>query len=66
MEAAKTALPKLNVEMLPPAVGAPAIKQPMDLSASKKHLGWEPRFSLEAGFAEYAGELGPWLESRGR
>ncbi len=65
VEAAKTALPKLDIEILPPAAGAPVIKQPMDLSASKKYLGWEPGFTLEAGFADYAGELGPWLETQG-
>ena len=30
---------------------------PLDISAAKKHLGWEPKFSLRAGFEDFLGEL---------
>lgn len=30
---------------------------PLDISAAKKHLGWEPRFSMRAGFEDYLNEL---------
>jgi UDP-glucose 4-epimerase len=30
---------------------------PLDISRAKKHLGWEPKFSLRAGFEAYLGEL---------
>ena len=55
IEAAKTSMPGLNVE----STGEPpgGITQPMDLSASKAHLGWAPQFSLADGLADYASEL---------
>jgi nucleoside-diphosphate-sugar epimerase len=30
---------------------------PLDISAAKRHLGWEPRFSLPAAFADFLVEL---------
>lgn len=63
VEAAKAVLPKLDIDILPPPTAALQIRQPMDLSASKKYLGWEPQYSLEAGFIDYAGELTPLLAS---
>jgi len=30
---------------------------PLDISAAKKHLGWEPRFTIESAFADYLEEL---------
>jgi nucleoside-diphosphate-sugar epimerase len=30
---------------------------PMDISAAKRHLGWEPQFNLKAAFADYLTEL---------
>jgi nucleoside-diphosphate-sugar epimerase len=30
---------------------------PLDISRAKKHLGWEPKFSLRAGFEDYLAEL---------
>jgi UDP-glucose 4-epimerase len=30
---------------------------PLDISAAKQHLGWEPRFSLRAAFADFLAEL---------
>jgi nucleoside-diphosphate-sugar epimerase len=58
VEAAKTALPGLNVERVEGGGSpTPGIKQPMDLSASKDHLGWEPQYDLVSGFEDYAKEL---------
>ena len=57
VEAVKAVLPDLSVEVLPDDSPVLNIKQPMNLSASKLHLGWEPRFSLEAAFRDYADEL---------
>ncbi len=61
VEAVKAVLPELSVEVLPGDSPIPNLKQPMDLSASKQHLGWEPRFSLEAAFQDYADELRVFL-----
>ena len=30
---------------------------PLDISAAKEHLGWEPRFSVRAAFADFLAEL---------
>jgi nucleoside-diphosphate-sugar epimerase len=30
---------------------------PLDISRAKKHLGWEPRFTLREAFKDYAAEL---------
>ena len=30
---------------------------PLDISAAKQHLGWEPRFTLQAAFEDYLKEL---------
>ena len=57
VEAAKTALPSLSVEVVEGGSPTPQIRQPMDLSASKRELGWEPRYGLGDGFADYAVEL---------
>ncbi len=55
VEAAKRSMPGLNV--VPTGGSADGIKQAMDLSASKQGLGWEPRYSLADGLADYASEL---------
>jgi nucleoside-diphosphate-sugar epimerase len=31
--------------------------QPLDISRAKRHLGWEPRFSLRAAFEDYLAEM---------
>jgi UDP-glucose 4-epimerase len=30
---------------------------PLDISRAKRHLGWEPRFTIASGFADYLAEL---------
>jgi nucleoside-diphosphate-sugar epimerase len=55
VEAAKTSMPGLNVVSL--GGSSEGLKQPMDRTASKDLLGWEPRFSLADGLADYASEL---------
>ena len=30
---------------------------PLDISAAKKHLGWEPKFTLKAAFEDYLADL---------
>jgi nucleoside-diphosphate-sugar epimerase len=30
---------------------------PLDISAAKEHLGWEPRFSIRAAFEDFLAEL---------
>jgi nucleoside-diphosphate-sugar epimerase len=31
---------------------------PLDISRAKRHLGWEPRFTIASAFADYLDELG--------
>lgn len=53
---ARDILPDLKVEV----EGGKAdntMSQPLDLTASREVLGWEPRYSLAEGFAEYISEL---------
>jgi nucleoside-diphosphate-sugar epimerase len=49
-------LPKLTVEVTP-GEARKAKTFPLDLSRAKKHLGWEPRFSLRAAFEDYIADL---------
>jgi nucleoside-diphosphate-sugar epimerase len=56
VETVKTVLPKLNVE-IDGKVEDNGRGQPLDISAAKRELGWEPAYSLEAGFADYATDL---------
>ena len=49
-------LPKLEVEIIPGKAPRSA-KQPMDISRAKQHLGWEPQYTIEAGFKDYIEEL---------
>jgi nucleoside-diphosphate-sugar epimerase len=30
---------------------------PLDISAAKRHLGWEPRFTVKSAFEDYLAEL---------
>jgi UDP-glucose 4-epimerase len=55
VEATKASMPRLSVETTGVAEGG--IKQPMDLSTSKRDLGWAPQYSLADGLADYAEEL---------
>ena len=52
----KEVAPALNYEV---EAGEPPHSKlfPLDISRAKKHLGWEPKFSLRAGFEDYLGEL---------
>lgn len=56
VESAKKVLPNLKVEIEGKAVEIER-GQPLDISAAKRELGWEPQFPLEAGLADYAEEL---------
>jgi nucleoside-diphosphate-sugar epimerase len=52
----KRLLPKLQVEIVP---GTPPVSraQPLDISQAKRHLGWEPQYTMEAAFEDYIRDL---------
>jgi nucleoside-diphosphate-sugar epimerase len=52
----KALFPGLRYEIAP---GEPpqSKSDPLDISAAKRHLGWEPRFSLHAAFEDFLKEL---------
>ena len=52
--AAKTALPGLDARIEPSSVPAP---QPLDITAAREVLEWEPAYSLEEAFADYVEEF---------
>jgi UDP-glucose 4-epimerase len=54
--AVRTLFPGLQyeVEAGEPASAPPA---PLDISHAKRHLGWEPRFTIRSAFADYLAEL---------
>jgi UDP-glucose 4-epimerase len=56
LAAIKTLCPTVRYEIEP---GQPPHSKsaPLDISAAKKHLGWEPGFTLESAFADYLEEL---------
>ena len=56
VETVKKVLPALTVEIEGKVEDA-GRGQPLDISAAKRELGWQPAYSLEAGFADYAQEL---------
>lgn len=56
VETVRKALPKLKVE-IDGTVEDHGRGQPLDIAAARRDLGWEPAYSLEAGFADYAKEL---------
>lgn len=56
LEAVKVLFPALQYEVEP---GEPPKSKtaPLDISAAKRHLGWEPRFSIRTAFEDYLAEL---------
>jgi nucleoside-diphosphate-sugar epimerase len=56
VETVKAIAPGLDYEIEP---GEPPHSKsfPLDISRAKQHLGWEPTFSLRAGFEDFMGEL---------
>jgi nucleoside-diphosphate-sugar epimerase len=56
LAAVKALCPGLAYEVEPGE--APQSKlAPLDISAAKRHLGWEPRFSIASAFEDYLAEL---------
>jgi nucleoside-diphosphate-sugar epimerase len=56
LAAVRALCPDVTYEVEPGA--APQSKQaPLDISAAKQHLGWEPRFTIAAAFEDYLMEL---------
>jgi len=56
LAAVKALCPNLSYEVEPGE--APHSKLvPLDISAAKRHLGWEPRFTVASAFADYLAEL---------
>jgi len=56
LAAVKALFPDVKYEVEPGE--APQSKLvPMDISAAKQHLGWEPRFTIPAAFEDYLKEL---------
>jgi nucleoside-diphosphate-sugar epimerase len=51
----KTLCPSLRYNIEPGE--APAAPAPLDISAAKHHLDWEPRFTIATAFADYLAEL---------
>jgi nucleoside-diphosphate-sugar epimerase len=56
VETVKKVLPNLKVE-IDGMIADDGRGHPLDISAAKRELGWEPAYSLEAGFAGYAEDL---------
>jgi UDP-glucose 4-epimerase len=56
VEAVRRHCPALEVEIEP---GPPPKSKaaPLSIEAARRHLGWSPRFDLEAGFGDYLKEL---------
>ena len=52
--AAKTALPGLDARIEPSQASAP---EPLDITAAREVLEWEPAYSLEEAFADYVEEF---------
>jgi UDP-glucose 4-epimerase len=53
--AVKGLCPSVRYEIEPGE--APPAPAPLDISAAKRYLGWEPRFTIAAAFADYLAEL---------
>jgi nucleoside-diphosphate-sugar epimerase len=56
VETVQKVLPSLKVQ-IDGKVEETGRGQPLDISAAKRELDWEPAYSLEQGFADYAKEL---------
>jgi nucleoside-diphosphate-sugar epimerase len=56
VETMKKVLPSLKAE-IDGKVEEAGRGQPLDISAAKRELGWEPAYSLEQGLADYARDL---------
>jgi nucleoside-diphosphate-sugar epimerase len=56
LAAIKTLCPGVRYEVEP---GEPPHSKiaPLDISAAKRHLGWEPKFSLQSAFEDYLKDL---------
>lgn len=56
LAAVKALFPSLRYEIAP---GEPpkSKSDPLDISAAKEHLGWEPRFSIAAAFEDFLAEI---------
>lgn len=55
--AARAIYPGLDVEVVPDGTPHAGPKQRLDISRAKEHLGWEPRFDLEAALRDYVKDL---------
>ncbi len=56
LDAVKSIFPALQYEV--EAGEPPKSKQaPLDISRAKRHLGWEPRFTIRSAFEDFAAEL---------
>lgn len=53
---AERLLPKLQVEIIP-GKAPRSSKQPMAIARAKEVLGWEPKYTMEAGFEDYIQDL---------
>jgi UDP-glucose 4-epimerase len=49
--------PKLSCEIEGTPAAQPKALAPLDISAAKRHLVWQPQFTLKAAFADYLAEI---------
>jgi nucleoside-diphosphate-sugar epimerase len=56
LEALKKLCPALNYE-IEAGAKSPENLAPLDISAAKRHLGWEPRFTISSALEDYIKEL---------
>ncbi len=54
--------PRLEVEVIPGRPPDVAATAPLDISRAKQYLGWEPRYTMDAAFEDYAGDLRAVME----
>ena len=55
--AVQKVLPNLNVEIIPGDPPSFNASVPMDISLARQYLEWEPTYSMEAAFQDYAEDL---------